>query len=87
MRESGLVFTTGHSGMSVTELVYRHQIRRVIQTGTTDSSPIACVLLYSSAALLSQVPIRSREDGRSGKPQALQGVACTTTSPPTRSGG
>ncbi len=27
--------SVGHSGTSVTELVYRHQIRPVIQTGAT----------------------------------------------------
>jgi hypothetical protein len=30
-----LVGHSGHSGTNVTELVYRHQIRPVIQTGAT----------------------------------------------------
>jgi hypothetical protein len=35
----------GHSGTSVTELVYRHQIRPVIQTGATimDQWTVVCV--------------------------------------------
>ncbi len=78
----------GHSGTNVTELVYRHQIRPVIETGATimdrlfGKGPLGCVVTQIVTQRARRLPYG---DGRSAADQGLLLVGVTGFEPATSS--